>query len=168
MSVVAAALARLALFVLLWLILAGLETPSLAFGIPGAAGAALLSLRLMPPGPGGIRAWAALRLAPGAAWRILLGAVDVSRRALARSMPLAPGWVVHRSRLPAGAPRLLLACETSLFPGSLVAARRDGSFLIHCLDRSQDVAAEFAREERRVAMATKAEAGAPVGGESAA
>ncbi|WP_279482457.1 Na+/H+ antiporter subunit E [Aureimonas sp. SK2] len=148
--------ARSVVFTLLWLVLAGPEPFSLVYGLPGAVAAAWLSLRLTPPGSSGIRLPAALSLVPNAAYRILLGAIDVSWRALSPTPRIAPGWVLHRSRLPAGAPQLLLTCETSLFPGSLVAARQGDRLLIHCLDRTLDVASEFAREERRVAESVAA------------
>jgi len=71
-------------------------------------------------------------------------------------MPLDPGWAHYRTGLEDEAARLALASETSLFPGSLVARRRDNEFLIHCLDRSQDVSAAFEAEEKRIARIAKA------------
>jgi multicomponent Na+:H+ antiporter subunit E len=64
----------------------------------------------------------------------LHGGIDVSRRALAPSMPLQPGFVDVTLRLPAGMPRLVLVCVVSLLPGTLSARWKKDWLRVHALD----------------------------------
>jgi multicomponent Na+:H+ antiporter subunit E len=91
-----------------------------------------------------------LALLPGFFGRALAGGVDVARRAFHPRMPLQPGWITYRARLPAGAPRVLLGADISLLPGTLVAGERDDQLLVHCLDTRLPVARQVAEEEARL------------------
>jgi multicomponent Na+:H+ antiporter subunit E len=110
-----------------------------------AAGA---SLRLLPAGQWSIRPFALAELALRFLRQSIVAGIDVARRALDPRLPLRPGFVVHRTRLPPGPMRNAFCTMTSLLPGTLPCGS-DGShgLVIHCLDIAQPVAEQLAREE---------------------
>lgn len=146
-----AALGRAVLFLLLWLVLYGSDPVGLLAGGVSAIGAAWVSLRLLPEGPGRIRIFAL------GAWiwhflgNSLLAGIDVARRAFDPRLPLEPGFVTYRCDLPPGLRKSLFCTAASLMPGSLPAGLDDeGNIVIHCLDRSQPITAQMAAEEARL------------------
>jgi multicomponent Na+:H+ antiporter subunit E len=139
---------RLAVFLALWLIIAG--PGAWIVGLLAAGLAAHVSLRLLPARLSGIRLLRAATLAPGFLWASFLGGLDVIGRAFHPRMPLNPGWIVHHSRLPSSGARAALGSDLSLMPGTLAAGGRGDQIYIHCLDLDQAVGSQIAREERRV------------------
>jgi multicomponent Na+:H+ antiporter subunit E len=132
-----------------------------AVGALAAAGAALLSLRLLPPGQGAPRPWPLLRLLLRFLTQSLLAGLDVARRALDPRLPLSPGLIRHRTGLPPGPGRALFGALTSQVPGTLaVESKRPGELLYHCLDVRQDVARGLAADE---ALYLKVSAGGGAG-----
>ncbi len=139
---------RFAIFLALWLIIAG--PGAWIAGLLAAGLAAHVSLRLLPARLSAVRLLRAASLAPGFLWASFLGGLDVLRRAFHPRMPLNPGWIVHHSRLSSSGARAALGSDLSLMPGTL-AAGGDGDWIyIHCLDVDQAVDSQVAREERRV------------------
>ncbi len=139
-----------------WLVVTGADPDGLAVGVVAVAGAAALGLGLAAPATRIVRPLALAALVPRFLWRSLLGGVDVARRAFHPAMPLDPGWHVLPTRVPAGAPRVAIAGEFSLMPGTLVAGTRGDTLLVHCLDATAPVAEEVAAEERRLLSAIAA------------
>jgi multicomponent Na+:H+ antiporter subunit E len=144
---------RFAIFFLIWLSLTGADPLGLVLGAVTAGAAAWASLELLPSGSRRVNLLLVLAMAPGFLWRSARGGVDVAWRALHPSMPLAPGWITWRTRLPPGGPRLSLSSMISLLPGTLVVGSRGDAIYLHCLDTSQDVAGDIASEEAHVARA---------------
>lgn len=144
-------LKRLAIFLGLWLVLSGADPIGLAFGLPTAALAALFSMRLLPPGGREVSLFRLMAMVPGFLAHSVRGGIDVAWRALHPSLPIAPGWLHWRTKLPRGGPRVTLGSELSLLPGTLVAGSRGDVLYVHCLDLRQDVASEIAAEEARIA-----------------
>jgi multicomponent Na+:H+ antiporter subunit E len=72
-------------------------------------------------------------------YQSLAGATDVALRALQPAMPLHPGLVRHRLRLPEGASRVALANIVSMLPGTLSANLEGDQLLIHALDTRHDL-----------------------------
>lgn len=143
---------RTALFAALWIVLTGgVGKPYL--GLVAVPLAAVVGLRLMPPGGRRIAPLAATRLVAGFLVRSVAGGVDVARRALDPRMPLAPGWRVLRTALPEGGARVAFETELSLLPGTLSAGSDGDRILVHCLDTRRDVDAEVHAEEARLAAA---------------
>lgn len=142
---------RFALFALVWLILSRGDPSGLILGAVTAAGAAWMSIALLPPGTRRVDLLAVVRLAPGFVVRSMRGGIDVAWRALHPAMPIHEGWIVYRTRLPAGPSRVSFGSEMSLLPGSLVAGGRGDRVYVHCLDRSQNVVADLEAEEARIA-----------------
>ena len=152
MRLVQAALPRgLAAFGL-WLLLYGRAPAGLVVGIAVAAAAAWTSLRLLPPTSARLRSLALVSMSLHFLWQSLLAGADVAWRALDPRLPLRPGYVPCRLRLPAGPRRSAFLALASLLPGSLPAAvAPDGTVLIHGLDRRQPVGEDFAAAEARFA-----------------
>lgn len=142
---------RFLLFFLVWATLAEGRADGLAFGLAAALGATLISHRLMPPDASALRPLRLLALVPNFLWQSLAGGVDVAWRVLHPALPLKPGWLVRPTKLPPGAPRVLLSSEITLWPGTVFAGVRDEAFLIHCLDTDQPVERGIGEEEQRVA-----------------
>ena len=96
----------------------------------------------------------ALRLSGWFALQALRGAVDVARRALSPSLPVAPGWYRYPLRLPRGAPRLVMANAITLLPGTLTAelVEEDGDdhLILHLLDARADPAPDLEALETRI------------------
>jgi multicomponent Na+:H+ antiporter subunit E len=150
-AAISALLQRWLVLYVLWLVISAADPSALIVGAIIAAGGAWLSIRLLPVGASRLRLRPVLGLVPAFAWRSLLGGVDVAWRALHPRMPLAPGWLVYRTRLPHGAARVTFGNEISLTPGTLAAGGHEDDVFVHCLDRHRPVAAMVEREERRVA-----------------
>lgn len=147
-------LARAAALFALWLLLTRAAPGDLAIGVATAGAAAWVSARLMPPRA---RRWKVGALAAFAARVVVQSIVagfDVAKRALAPSLPLRPGFVSHRLRLPAGPARDAFCSLTSLAPGTVpVGADARGVLLVHALDVGQPVAAQIAADEARFVRA---------------
>lgn len=151
---------RAAIFSLLWLLLEGGDPAGWVIGLPAVAAATLSSLRLWS-GPAA-SPWGLVRFAPWFIRQSIDGAIDVASRALRPAMPLHPGVVTFRLRLPSGASRVALANVISMLPGTLSADLRADRLTIHALDTEQDLSAMLRDLEPRIADIFKVElAGRP-------
>lgn len=148
-------LRRFAIYFALWLVIAGPE--SLVVGIFAAGLATQLSLRLLPAALGAVRPLRLVKQVPGFFWASFLGGLDVIWRAFHPRMPLDPGWIVHRSRLPSSGARVALGNDLSLVPGTLAAGGYAQSIYVHCLDLTQPMDRQIAREERRIGQSIGAD-----------
>jgi multicomponent Na+:H+ antiporter subunit E len=119
--------------------------------LPTVLLAAALGAGLSPWPAGGVRLLALPRAAAWFAGQALLGGLDVARRALAPSLPLAPGLVELTTRLPEGGARVLLADALSLLPGTLTVELDGDRLVVHALDAGAGLEAELRRVEARVA-----------------
>ncbi|HUE46511.1 MAG TPA: Na+/H+ antiporter subunit E [Aestuariivirgaceae bacterium] len=150
---------RFAVFLALWLIIAG--PGAWIVGLLAAGLVAHVSLRLQPARLSGILR--AATLAPGFFWASFLGGLDVIGRAFHPRMPLNPGWIIYRSRLSSSGARVALGSDLSLMPGTLAAGGQGELLYIHCLDVDQAVGSQIAREERRVGQSTGQSIGQSIG-----
>lgn len=140
---------RLALFGAIWWILTGGVAGSWLIGAPIVVLAAWMSQTLWAESPLSLRGIA--RFLPFFAWQSLAGATDVALRALQPSLPLYPGIVRHRLRLPPGVSRVSLANVVSMLPGTLSADLDGDELVIHALDTRQDLHAMVVDLEPRIA-----------------
>lgn len=146
-------LKRFALLLALWVVLTLNEPSAYLVGVLASAAASAISMRLLPLAGRQVPLVTVFRLAPGFAWRSLLGGLDVAWRAFCPRLPLSPRWLTYRIRLPPGAARVSFSHELSLMPGTLAAGGRDDALYIHCLNGNQPVEEYIAEEERRLAKA---------------
>jgi multicomponent Na+:H+ antiporter subunit E len=145
---IVAVLARAAVFLALWLILAGANTADLPAAAVAVVAAVWASARLLPPG--------ALRLSPGGIARLasrfpleaLTAGIDVARLAFSPRASLRPGFVICPSHQPSGPAREAFLMFASLLPGTVPCdASDDGEVMVHCVDVSQPIAEQMARDE---------------------
>jgi multicomponent Na+:H+ antiporter subunit E len=135
-STLAPTLGRVALFAVLWLVLTEGDPRGLPLAVLAVLVAAAVSLRLLPVGT--------VRWRRTGVWGMIVffvresihGGIDVARRALDPRLPIDPGFVDHRIRLPQGASRVLFVCSVSLLPGTLSTRLSDDTLRIHVLHRA--------------------------------
>ena len=140
---------RAAFFLGFWLMISGWAPADLPVGIAAVAGATWVSLRFLPPIGPRYRLASIAALAVNFFRQSLVSGVDVASRALTPNLRLEPGLVACPLRLPAGGKRSAFCAFSSLMPGTLpTGTDEQGALLVHCLDMSQPVAANLAREER--------------------
>ena len=145
--------ARAVTFFIFWLILYGAEPSGLLIGAAAAIMAAWASRRLLPPGGARLRAMALVQLVLRFPLQSIIAGVDVARRALDPRLPLRPGFVVYRPRLPSGPMRNAFCTLVGLLPGTLpTGSDESGNFVIHCLDVSQPVTEQLNAEEAALAQ----------------
>jgi multicomponent Na+:H+ antiporter subunit E len=148
------AMARGAIYLGFWLLLAGTDLADLPTGLAAAAAATWASLRLLPPSTGRLRYAALARLALRFGQESIMGGVDVARRALDPRLPMRPGFVVYPVCLPLGAARNAFCAMTSAMPGTLPAGMDEGGALLyHCLNVGQPVAAQLSLDEELLRQA---------------
>jgi multicomponent Na+:H+ antiporter subunit E len=141
-------LARAAGFLGFWLILSEFSAVDLLVGVLAALMAALVSLRLLPPGQRTFRPVAFAGLAVRFFRQSIWAGIDVAWRALDPRLPLRCGLVSYRPRLPPGPARNAFLTMMSLLPGTLPCGPdgEDG-LTVHCLDVSQPVVEQLTIEE---------------------
>lgn len=132
----------------------GLKPAGLLIGLPAAALAAWVSIRLLPPSRSRPRLSGLLSLGLHFLWNSIVAGVDVAIRAFHPRLPLRAGFVTCECGIPAGSRRDLFLGMSSLMPGSLpVAEDQDGRIVLHCLDTEQPLAEEMADHEARMLRA---------------
>jgi multicomponent Na+:H+ antiporter subunit E len=145
--------ARGAGYFALWVVLMGWAPDQLLFGALTAAVAAWISLKLLPAGTLRIRFWPLLALVPRFLWQSVVAGVDVARRAFDPRLPLAPGFIVYRSRNPPGTARTVFTSYSSLLPGTVPCGEIEGGVVYHCLDVGQPIVEQLGIEEDRLVQA---------------
>lgn len=136
---------------LLWVVLNRGDAASWVVGLPSILIGAWLTALLPPPQPWRISPAAALGFVPFFLWNSLRGAWDVTWRALRPGVPIRPGFVDYRLRLPRGPARVLFLDVVTLLPGTL-SADVDGDIArVHAIDLREPHEAALAALERRVA-----------------
>jgi len=154
---------RTAAFAGVWWLLTGGALSSWLIGVPAVAVAAALSWRLR--GAGGVSV--SLKGVAGFGGFFLIesfrGGFDVARRALARRVDVQPGFLVYRTDLPPGLPRLFLSSSVSLLPGTLTVDLEDDDLVIHALTLEPDPVPGIAACESRIrnALVATPHAGGP-------
>ena len=93
-------------------------------------------------------------LVPRFLYQSIAAGIDVAWRALAPRLPLRPGFVIYRRRLPPGEALNAFCTITSMVPGTLPSGTDEsGDLIIHCLDKTQPVAEQLAVEENMLMRA---------------
>lgn len=142
------ALVRVAGFLVFWIIVAGTKPTDIFVGLFAAVIVAWVSLRLLPPATIRLRPIALAKLVLRFLYQSIVAGVDVAWRALDPRLPLRPGYVIYRPRLPSGTMRNIFCTMTSLLPGTLPSGPDgSGGLVVHCLDETQPVAEQLAAEE---------------------
>jgi multicomponent Na+:H+ antiporter subunit E len=141
-------------FYLLWSVLSGGGPIDPVPAVVAALVAAGVSIALVPARNGRVRAGALVELVLRLPRQSVIAGADVARRALDPVLPLNPGFVRYRTRLPRGPTRNTFTTLMSALPGTVPIGTDDTDALaIHCLDVGQPVAAQLAAEEVLLARA---------------
>jgi multicomponent Na+:H+ antiporter subunit E len=147
-SVIPAAIARFAIFLAFWTIIAGVKSTDLIVGLLASIAATGTSLKLLPPGQWHLSPGALAKLVFRFLYQSVVAGFDVAWRALDPRMPLRPGFVRYRPQLPPGAARNAFCTITSLLPGTLpCGSDQDGCLMVHCLDTGQRIVEHLTEEE---------------------
>jgi multicomponent Na+:H+ antiporter subunit E len=143
---------RLFVLTVLWVVVSGGRAGSWTIGLPVIAVATAASMLLRSRRPESARQTvqplAALRFLGFFAWQSLRGGLDVAMRALHPRMPIAPGFLELRLRVPPGPARVLVVDVVSLLPGSLSVALDDDRLTIHTIDTAMDIEQALRAVER--------------------
>lgn len=144
---------RAALLALLWWLLTEGSRSSWIIGAPAVAAATWVSLFLLPEHHWRWRWIGLARFLPFFLRQSVRGGIDVARRALHPDMPLAPGWIDYRLRLPDPTARLFFSNIVTLLPGTLNAEMEEEGrrMTIHLLDEGLPNRESLQALERRVA-----------------
>ena len=141
-------IARAGIFFAFWVIIAGTNPVDVLVGIPVALIASWASLQLLPARTRRLRMAALAKLIPRFLYQSVVAGADVAWRALDPRLPLRPGFVRYRPRLPQGTGLSIFCTITSLLPGTLPSGTDEsGQLIVHCLDVGQPVAEQLATEE---------------------
>jgi multicomponent Na+:H+ antiporter subunit E len=144
----ASAVSRAAMFFGFWIALTGANPDDLVTGLVAAVAASWASLRLLPAEQWGLRPISFVKFLLHFLHQSIGAGTDVALRALDPRLPLEPGFVTYRPRLPPGTKRNTFCAITSLMPGTLPCGPADGNGLaIHCLDLTQPVVEQLSAEE---------------------
>jgi multicomponent Na+:H+ antiporter subunit E len=151
------AVMRAAGFVVIWVVVSGIDPTDLAAGSVAVLASTLASLHLLPPATSRLRPAALVRLALHFLRQSVVAGVDVARRALDPRLPLHTGFVVYPVGLQLGPMRHAFTTLVSLLPGTVPAGlHSSGALLIHCLDVEQPITAQLAAEETLFARLVRA------------
>lgn len=142
---------RFLLLLVLWWVLVEGQAAALVPGVAVAALAVLVSVRAFSTRVYRLRWRAVPSFAVFFIGNSVVAGLDVARRLLVPSLPIAPGTVTVELRIPEGAPRWLLANTLSLLPGTLSVELHEQRLEVHCLDAGADITGAVRDAEQRVA-----------------
>lgn len=134
-----------------WIVLTGASLAYWGLAALIIVAATATSLGVMPPGAWRWTALGLARFIPFFVHQSVRGGFDVSRRALRLRMPLDPGFVEYRLRLPAGPARVFFANSVSLQPGTASVGIEGEVLTVHALDLGMPVEESLRDLEARVA-----------------
>ena len=144
---------RAALFLCLWLVLAGAHAGDLPAAAVAIAAATWTSLHLLEPSNSRRSPRAIVRLALLFLYHSVVAGADVAGRALNPRMRLNPGFVAYPTRLSRGVRQNVFTTLTSLLPGTVPAGEENGQIIYHCLDVEQPIVSDLAAEEAALVRA---------------
>ena len=133
--------------------LEGVKPVGLLIGLPAAALATWLAIRLLPLHGGHISPAGLLAFCGHFLWGSLVAGIDLAIRALHPRLPLRTGFVSCPCGILRGPGRDLFLAASSLMPGSLPVEEGDGLVILHALDVEQPHAGQMAESEIRFARA---------------
>ena len=134
----------------LWWVLVDGDLTSWPVGVPVIAIAVAVSLLAGGREPAHWRLASWLKFVPYFAWKSVLGAFDVARRAYYPGLSLNPIFHEYPLRLSTERGRVFFANAVSLLPGTLSAELRDRHLVVHVLDTARPFTHDLTSLEERV------------------
>lgn len=141
----------LAIYTLVWLLLAWPRTGAWGAGAVAVAAGVLLHVGLGGRSGARLSVSGVARFVPFFLLESVRGGIDVSRRALAPSVPVAPDLLRYAVRLPEGPPRIFFLNAISLLPGTFSAWLEGNVITVHRLSRERGSEVLLRMLEDRVA-----------------
>ena len=152
---VLAVVARTLLGAILWWVLAEGRSDYAVYGLLAVPLGVAASLLAVPPGRrrGRLapRAVALVRLGGFYLGRMVVGGVDIARRALRTPVDVDPVVLEVPVRLPRGTARDIALAMFNVMPGSLVQRQGEASAVVHVIAADVEAEREWRRLEERVA-----------------
>lgn len=121
------------------------------FGAAAVVIATVATFLFAPPLPSSLKPVGLVRFSLFFLSESVRAGIDVALRALHPKLPLNPGWVHYKLRLPPGSPQILFINAISLLPGTLTADLNDDIVTIHTLLAAAETEPELQSLENRVA-----------------
>jgi multicomponent Na+:H+ antiporter subunit E len=149
-------LGRLALFAILWWIIAEGRGGGWAVAAVAVVGSTWASLLLLPVGSGGISPIRLARFLPYFLQQAILGGVDVVRRALLPGGRVDPVLIEFPLRVRDGA-RVLFTNIVSLVPGTVAVELLEDRLRVHVIDAALPSQEKLRELEARIAAITGSE-----------
>ena len=146
-----AALLRFVLIGAAWVVLTGGSTSYWGLALLIILASTVTSMLSMPVGAWRWSLPGLARFIPYFLWQSLVGGIDVSRRAFSPSLPIQPGILTYKLRIPPGPERVFFANSLSLQPGTAVASLEGDLLVVHALDTSMQIERDIRVLEERVA-----------------
>ncbi len=141
---------RGAAFSLFWAVLNRGAVDSWVLGAPLVVVATALSLAVVPAAQHRVAPLGVVRYAFYFLQQTLLSSIDVALRVFRPSMPIHPGIIRYRTRLPADNMKVIMANTCSLLPGTLSVGIEDDVIIVHALDTTMPVMDDLRTLERMV------------------
>jgi multicomponent Na+:H+ antiporter subunit E len=142
---------RFLLLAAMWALFTRGDLWSWLLGAPAVVVATLVSGALSPSVAWRWSWMGALRFAGYFLKQSVIGGIDVAWRAMHPRLPLRPGFVTLRMRLPSTIARVWLANTISLLPGTLAANMENETLIVHTVDTDAPVIEGVREAEVRVA-----------------
>jgi multicomponent Na+:H+ antiporter subunit E len=142
---------RMAALAGLWALLTRGDAWSWLLGVPVVIAATFASGALSPAVGWRWRWLGGLRFAAFFLKQSVIGGADVAWRALHPRLPLQPGFVTLRLRLPSTIARVWLANTITLLPGTLSAQLENELMIVHTVDTGAPVTRDVREAEMRIA-----------------
>jgi multicomponent Na+:H+ antiporter subunit E len=139
------------LLAFLWWILSDGDISSWKIGFPAVMTATLLAVLQHNRTIWQVRPWGALRFATFFLYQSARGGIDVARRAVTPSLPLAPDLIEFTTRLPRGPARTFFVSIIGLLPGTLTVRISGYRLMVHVLDTRLPITQSLEQLEERIA-----------------
>jgi multicomponent Na+:H+ antiporter subunit E len=137
-------------FSLFWAVLNRGSVDSWVLGAPLVMVATALSLAIVPAAQHRVVPLGVVRYALYFLQQTVLSSVDVALRVFKPSIPVCPGIVRYRTRLPADNMKVIMANTCSLLPGTLSVGIEGDVIIVHALDTTMPVMDDLRTLERVV------------------
>ncbi len=138
-------------YAIIWAVLTGGSSDSLAIGIPTILLAAIVSACLYEPSIIRWRLLALFRFIPYFLWHSIKGGFAVAKLALRKSPDFTSTVIKFNTRLPDHGSQVFMSSIASLLPGTLIMDIQGDQLLVHVIDASMNIQDDLNHLETEIA-----------------